>query len=132
MYPGEIDEAREQGHSLAHLEILDANYHGGLRVKCRAKDTATCDNGYKPLDCVSYPFFPGLSLESGNGNGGPAITLSKGSGCPILGHEIPKHQRFVREIWKKLMQRRPEVTDWLRWFDLSSVDDFDPEPYDPF
>jgi len=129
LYPGEVEEARGRGHSLAHLEILDSDHHGGARVKCRAADTATCDHGYKPLDCVSYPFFPEI-LETANGTA-PEVTVAKGSGCPIQGREIPHHARFVRELWSKLAQRKPAVAAWIRLLSLSSTDAFDPEPYDP-
>jgi hypothetical protein len=132
LHPGELEEAVARGQSVAHLEVIDLNYHGGVRVKCRAKDTATCDNGYKPMDCVSYPFFPDLAPTSDAKNGGPEVTLSKGSGCPIQGHQIPGHAQYVREKWQKIIQRKPEVAAWLRSFSDSNTDPFDPESYDPF
>ncbi|HEY6253923.1 MAG TPA: hypothetical protein VI685_28540 [Candidatus Angelobacter sp.] len=132
LYPGEIDEARNQGRSLAHLEIVDPDFHGGMRVRCYAKDTSTCDNGHKPLDCISYPFFPQVSLAAPKSSGSPEIKLTKGSGCPIQGHEIPNHERYVRGAWQDLIQRKPEVAIWLSWFDSGSTDDFDPESYDPY
>src|SRR4029077_14157476 len=58
LYPGELEEARAGGQSTAHLEITQADYHGGKKAVCKARDTAHCDGGFKPLDCVSYPFFP--------------------------------------------------------------------------
>jgi len=130
LYPGEIEDAQARGQSLAHLEILDSNHYGGARAKCRAADTATCDHGYKPLDCVSYPFFPEI-LEAADGKAG-RVTVAKGLGCPIQGREIPFHARFVRDLWRRLAQRRPAVAAWIRSLSLSSTDAFDPEPYDPF
>ena len=132
LYPGEIDEARAQGRSLSHLEIVDGDYHGGVRVKCRAHDTSTCDNGYKPLDCVSYPFFPELASSQNGNSSNPTVTLCKGSSCPIQGHEIPQHEGYVRDRWQELIQRKPEVATWLHWFDFTSTDDFDSESYDRY
>lgn len=129
LYPGEVEEALARGQSMAHLEIVDSNHHGGARAKCRAKNTATCDHGYKPLDCASYPFFPELS-EAPDGKSGE-VTVAKGSGCPIQGHEISHHERYVREVWRKLAQQKPRVAAWLRSLSLSNTDAFDPEPYDP-
>ena len=61
LYPGELGEAYLNGESTQHLKIIDANYHGGQKAICTAKDTASCDGGLKPLDCKSYPFFPAPS-----------------------------------------------------------------------
>jgi hypothetical protein len=130
LYPGEVEEARARGQSLAHLEIIDIDHHGGARAKCRAADTATCDRGYKPLDCVSYPFFPEI-LEAADGTV-PEVTVAKGLGCPIQAREIPRHARFVRQLWSKLVQRKLPVAAWIRSLSLSRTDAFDPEPYDPF
>lgn len=126
LYPGELEEARAQGRSLAHLEILEESYHGAPRVRCRAKNTATCDGGYKPLDCVSYPFFPELPEDPGSAK----LTLSKGGGCPIAAHEIPAHAIYVTGLWQALMEKKPSVTDWVRSFGCAETDAFDSEPYE--
>lgn len=126
LYPGELEEARAQGRSLAHLEILEESYHGAPRVRCRAKNTATCDGGYKPLDCVSYPFFPELPEDPGSAK----LTLSKGGGCPIAAHEIPAHAIYVTGLWQALMEKKPAVTDWVRSFGCAETDAFDSEPYE--
>lgn len=126
LYPGELEEARAQGRSLAHLEILEENYHGAPRVRCRAKNTANCDGGYKPLDCRSYPFFPELPEAPGK-NG---LTLSKGGGCPIAGHEIPGHAQYVTALWQALLDKDPAIANWVRSFGSVETDSFDSEPYE--
>ncbi len=126
LYPGELEAARAQGRSLAHLEILDDTYHGGMRVRCRAKNTATCDGGYKPLDCLSYPFFPEL-CETADGKN---LTLSKGGGCPIAAHEIPGHAQYVTGLWQTLLDKSPAVAKWVRSFGSVQTDSFDSEPYE--
>jgi hypothetical protein len=131
LYPGEIEEAKGQGLSLTHLEVIDPNFHGGTRVRCRAKDTATCDSGYKPLDCKSYPFFPKLSAPIVNGDVTDGeITITKGSECPIARHEIPFHEVFVRDLWKKQIAQKPEIAIWLRAAGLTPIDLFDSEIYE--
>lgn len=113
LYPGEIEEARAAGKSLAHLDIYDEDYHGGARATCHASNTSTCDNGYKPLDCASYPFFPSIGAK------GEALQqLIKGSKCPIQAEEIPYHGAWVRLIWQQLIARKPEVAAWLQHVSL--------------
>jgi hypothetical protein len=112
LYPGEIEAALAESKSVTHLEILDPNYHGGMRVKCRALDTGSCDQGYKPLDCASYPLFPVLLPECD-----AALDLSlivKDSICPIHSSEISYHGRFVIETWRRLVSRNAAVKSWLR------------------
>ena len=124
--PGELEQARARGQSLAHLEILDASFHGGVRVRCRAKNTATCDGGYKPLDCVSYPFFP----EFTSSTNGKTLTLVKGGGCPLATHDIPAHQRFVEQLWQDLLDKNPAIAPWIESFGTLQTDAFDSEPYE--
>ncbi|HEY7498313.1 MAG TPA: hypothetical protein VH740_07360 [Vicinamibacterales bacterium] len=130
LYPGELEEVAAQGRSTNHLEILDANYFGGARVKCRAKDTATCDGGHKPLDCSSYPFFPKLPASPRAKKDSSPI-LTKGVGCPIAGPQIPAHAHHVRDTWTDLITKRSAVAAWLKaiWADGDDSDDI--ERYDP-
>lgn len=108
MYPGELETAHALGESTAHLEVLDA-YHGGHKMICKAGDTATCDRGYKPLDCQSYPFFPTVPAD----NEHIEVTL-KGSKCPLTTALILDHRRWVGEMWNWLARLHPGVTNWLR------------------
>jgi hypothetical protein len=113
LYPGEIEAALAEGKSVAHLEILEPNYHGGMYAKCRALDTKSCDQGYKPLDCVSYPLFPVMLPECDAAT--PDLSLIvKDLICPIHSSEIAHHGRFVIEIWRRLMSRNAAVKSWLR------------------
>lgn len=105
MYPGEVEEAQERNQSLNHLELTP--YHGGYKAICRAKDTSTCDGGYKPLDCQSYPFFPtvkGTSLH---------INL-KGEKCPLTLLHLRTHQIWVKKKWENLILRAPIVSEWIK------------------
>jgi hypothetical protein len=110
MYPGEMENAVAGGHSIAHLELADVDAHRGRRVRCRAKDTATCDNGHKPLDCSSYPFFPVMPAAA---NGGAVRLAVKDEVCPLRSDQMRDHQRYVRRAWQEVIAKNPAVTSWL-------------------
>ena len=61
-----------EGKNTDHLEVIDEDYHGGKKVVCKAQDAASCDGGYKPIDCRMYPVFP--KPDSG---------FIHGSKCPL-------------------------------------------------
>jgi hypothetical protein len=109
LYPGELENAEAAGYSTRHLRVIDRNYHGGARAICEAKEPESCDNGYKPLDCASYPLFPHV-LE-----GDVTVTrLLRGTKCPLLLTDIRKHALWVIEIWNKMIAARPAILEWLR------------------
>ena len=107
LYPGELDQARATGLATDHLQITDPDYHGGQKVVCRAIDTASCDGGFKPLDCLSYPFFPAVP------HGGPVDVLLKGKKCPLAASHQQQHAARVRNTWNDLLARNPAVGPWL-------------------
>jgi hypothetical protein len=107
LHPGELDTARAAGQSIAHLEITDADYHGGQKAVCKAAVTATCDSGFKPLDCVSYPFFPAPPAGKG------VDLLIKGKKCPLQIEHLQGHAALVRRAWNEVMARNPKVRAWL-------------------
>ena len=106
MAPGEAELARSRGESLDHLDLSPLPY-GGWRAICRAGDTATCDRGYKPLDCQSYPLFPTLD------NDGHLAVGLKGAKCPLSAARIEPHRRWVERRWKQLIEKNPTVARWL-------------------
>lgn len=107
LYPGELEDAQAAGQSITHLEITDADYHGGKKAVCKARDTASCDGGFKPLDCVSYPFFPAPPGD------GEVDLMIKGEKCPLLALHLQRHAAFVREAWNAIAARRPAILAWL-------------------
>lgn len=107
-YPGELERAQAGGASIKHLKVLSKDEHGGERVKCTARDTETCDGGYKPLDCASYPFFP-ASLD----DKGRVTALIKGKKCPLVAADVRSHMEWVTEEWERLVRAQPVVGDWL-------------------
>lgn len=104
--PGELEEAKARGQSLGHLELSPLPY-GGWRAVCHASDTASCDQGYKPMDCRSYPFFPTVD-ESGR----LSIGL-KGAKCPLEIAKIESHRLWVAQLWRQWIQRSPVIARWL-------------------
>jgi Fe-S-cluster containining protein len=90
LHPGELEAARASGASTAHLQIIDDDYHGGQKAVCTAAEPMTCDYGYKPLDCKSYPLFPA-----------PDGGLLKGSKCPLRPEHLTEHARDVGELWER-------------------------------
>jgi len=112
MHPGEWEAAKSQGRSLDHLEII-ADENGGHRTICHASDTSTCDHGYKPLDCASYPFFPVLSPT-----GHEIDSMIKGSKCPLPLDRLGRHAAWVHREWQQLVDGHRDVKEWLRRVEL--------------
>jgi Fe-S-cluster containining protein len=113
LYPGELEAAAASGQSVAHLNIIDADYHGGQKAICQASNTASCDNGFKPLDCVSYPFFPDVDPQTEKMSG-----FIKGKKCPLQTQHLMTHWLFVLNEWNKVINRYPGVARWLGKVDL--------------
>jgi hypothetical protein len=123
LHPGELDAARSGHESLDHLEITDDG-RGGHRATCRAARTETCDDGYKPLDCRSYPYFPVLAEDEAR----VTSWLLKGRKCPLVPHEIDVHGKWVIEQWNILVESSPAIATWLRrvvlvGYDLTSLEE---------
>jgi hypothetical protein len=107
LHPGEVEQARQRGESLAHLEISEGHL-GGHKAICRARDTGTCDNGYKPLDCACYPFFPTI------GDGDEIEAGIKGAKCPLQVSHLTEHRFWVIRAWNRVAERFDGVVEWIR------------------
>jgi Fe-S-cluster containining protein len=105
LFPDELETAVAQGQSVAHLKITAA-YNGGFKAICTAAETATCDHGYKPLDCKSYPYFP--IVRDGKIQAG-----LKGKKCPLVPELLPGHADFVERSWRAAAEQFPGVVAWL-------------------
>ena len=109
LYPGELNRAEAAGYSTKHLRIIDRNYYGGARAVCEAKEPQTCDHGYKPLDCASYPLFPHVLNDDCSVTG-----LLRSTKCPLLLADIKDHVLWVIEAWNKIVTANPAILEWLR------------------
>ena len=79
MLPNELEQADSY---VGHLEIIDDNYRGGKKVKCKAINTADCDGGYKPIQCAVYPLW--VTSESN-------VELMKSTKCPLASNKLYDH-----------------------------------------
>lgn len=107
LHPNEIDMALKNGVSLDHLDIFDTNYYGGARATCHAQDTSVCDNGYKPLDCSSYPLFPMIGKQE--------LTNEWliGEKCPLQISDLKQHLVDVNKTWEHAVKINPSILTWL-------------------
>lgn len=107
LYPGEIESAKERGQSTAHL-ATEPSIHGGHRAVCVAGDKSSCDGGYKPLDCASYPYFPTVG-ESGQIDAG-----LKGDKCPLTVAALSNHRTWMIAQWAALIDSHPALRKWIQ------------------
>lgn len=70
----------------SHLSIIDDSYLGGMKVHCSAKDTATCDGGYKPVHCGIYPLWAKSINET---------SLYISNKCPLPDHVVEATSKAV-------------------------------------
>ena len=106
LYPGELNAAVDRGETVAHLAVRPSS-DGGHRAICHAGDKGTCDGGYKPLDCASYPLFPSIDAR-----GDVTVDLT-GQKCPLRLRLLDAHSAWVRQAWVRLAQRSQAVADWI-------------------
>lgn len=86
--PHELD-----GHDLeiSHLQIIDDDYFGGKKVKCVAKDCKSCDNGYKPVMCRTYPLWV-KSVKN-------RFVFRSGK-CPLKNEQLDSHKDFTLSLFE--------------------------------
>jgi hypothetical protein len=106
LYPGEVAKAQAEAKSLAHLDVVPDG-SGGHRAICRAHDKASCDNGYKPLDCASYPLFPSVGPQR------RLVVVLKGSKCPLQMEDLSTHHTWVESRWTQLCGSVEGLEAWL-------------------
>jgi hypothetical protein len=107
-FPGELAEARDQGQSIAHLHMQDDDRAGGRKVICTARDTATCDQGYKPVECQLFPFFPAAVDANGS-----VRDLLWGKQCPLNAADQVSHREKVLRMVAEICRSRPELVEWF-------------------
>ena len=109
MYPSEWEFATGEGFLTNHLKTIEKDRFGGRKVVCQAKDCSTCDQGYKPVDCQSYPLFPERVDEDGS-----IAVLQKGEKCPLVSIQLESHSNWVKEKWAKLSKENPQIEPWIQ------------------
>lgn len=107
LFPGELDSAIKNNLNISHLTILETDKFNGHKAICTAVQKNCCDNGYKPLDCLFYPFFP----KEFNGE---IVSMFKGIKCPLKANEIDSHTLFVYRNTQELILKDGLVKKWLK------------------
>ena len=111
LFPGELDKAIQSNYSIEHLTIIEEDELKGHKAICKAKDTSTCDNGYKPIDCQFYPFFPTIKDDE--------IVMLRGNKCPLKTTDIRDQANYVFQTIRKMICVNKETTlKWLRMVQL--------------
>ena len=120
-HPGELRHAAAAGKSLNHLRVIDV-IGEGHKVICTAEDTSSCDNGYKPLDCQSYPIFPTIEHEEDRFK----LTAGlKGRKCPLLVSQVHEHAKWVLDQWTARIRTNPSIAKWLARVSLVGYEQVD-------
>ncbi|MDC0935789.1 hypothetical protein OAS39_05850 [Pirellulales bacterium] len=106
LYPGELEKAKRAGLSVEHLHAIPDDA-GGHRAICHANNKPLCDNGFKPLDCASYPLFPVVAPD------GSIEASLKGSKCPLRVEDLTEHRKIVLSSWTRLETYVENLEQWL-------------------
>ena len=85
--PHEFDGHEKE---ISHLQIIDNDYFGGKKAKCIAKDCKSCDNGYKPVMCRTYPLWV-KSVNKG--------FVFKSKKCPLSNEQLTDHKEFTLSLF---------------------------------
>ena len=96
MLPNEYENANK---SVAHLKVIDEDYHGGKKVQCTATKLFDCDGGYKPVQCRVYPIWV-KDTES--------EAVQKSKKCPIQEGDLEEHKMMAMELVKGYAGTTPE------------------------
>ena len=104
-------EKIEEGKA-EHLKMINDDYFGGKIVRCTAKNTANCDNGYKPIQCSVYPFW----IKNGD--------VVSSLRCPMPKKKMKKHQA---EAVVKLIEYNEKVNikEFLKKAKVNNYEKFD-------
>ena len=97
MLPNEYEKADSY---TGHLEVIDDNYNGGKKVKCRALNTSICDGGYKPIQCAVYPLWVTSETDA---------ELVKSTKCPLSHDVLNEHSYKSLTIISNYKNSNPDV-----------------------
>lgn len=102
--PGEWESAQELGYDLSQYDVLDANFHGGVKAVPKSKECCVPqgvdEKYYKSIDCRIYPYWFEVNSDG-------EVHLIQGDICPIIqkGENIERHRNMVASIVEELMNR---------------------------
>lgn len=107
MQPDELARARRNGVSTDHLKTIESDYHGGQKVVCTAKNTASCDGGLKPNDCQYYPLYPAVD------GAGKVTQFIRGAKCPLVNGSLSEHTKKVAKDVQEQIAKQPELAKFF-------------------
>lgn len=106
-------------HDISHLRIIDDDYFGGKKVKCVANDCKSCDGGYKPIMCRSFPLWV-KSLKK-------RIIFRSGK-CPLRDVQLSRHKSYVLSLFDNYLESLPVDVDIDSFLSKSWIDNYHPFP----
>ena len=112
--PHELDGHEQE---ISHLQIIDDDYFGGKKVKCVAKDCKSCDNGYKPIMCRTYPLWV-KSVKK-------RFVFRSGK-CPLKNEQLDSHKGFTLSIFEGYRNSLPPSVDIDSFLSKAWIDRYEP------
>lgn len=112
--PHELDGHEQE---ISHLQIIDDDYFGGKKVKCVAKDCKSCDNGYKPVMCRTYPLWV-KSVKK-------RFVFRSGK-CPLKNEQLDSHKGFTLSIFEDYRNSLPPSVDIDSFLSKAWIDQYEP------
>lgn len=112
--PHELDGHQEE---ISHLQIIDDDYFGGKKAKCFARDCKSCDNGYKPIMCRTYPLWVKSVKKS---------FVFRSGKCPLKNEQLTKHKEFVLGIFDSYRKALLPKTDIDTFLSKAWIDRYEP------
>ena len=112
--PHEFDGHEQE---ISHLQIIDDDYFGGKKVKCVAKDCKSCDNGYKPIMCRTYPLWV-KSVKK-------RFVFRSGK-CPLKNERLDSHKDFTFSLFENYRNSLLPSVDIDSFLSKAWIDRYEP------
>lgn len=112
--PHEFDGHEQE---TSHLQIIDDDYFGGKKVKCMAKDCKSCDNGYKPIMCRTYPLWV-KSVKKG--------FVFRSGKCPLKNGQLINQKDFALSLFKDFRNKLIPSIDIDSFLAKAWIDRYEP------
>jgi len=112
--PNELDGHEKE---ISHLQVIDNDYFGGKKVKCIATDCKSCNNGYKPIMCRTYP----LWIKSVKKK-----FVFRSRKCPLKNEQLFEHKDYALDILDKYRKALLPKTDIDVFLSKAWIDRYEP------
>ena len=112
--PHEFDGHEKE---ISHLQIIDDDYFGGMKVKCVAKDCKSCDNGYKPIMCRTYPLWVKSVKKQ---------FVFRSGKCPLKNEQLDAHKDFTLSLFENYRNSLLPSVDIDSFLSKAWIDQYEP------